>query len=66
MCVQSVKIILSCFTIFILNNISSEPLHCDSEVTPLSPQFKQKLSTHALRSYAYYSFLKFAIYSFSV
>jgi len=36
MSVQSVKIILTYFTIFILNDISSKPLHCYSEVIHLA------------------------------
>jgi hypothetical protein len=53
MFVQSVKIILSYLPIFILNNISSKPLHCYSEVvTHLALKLKHKMSTHTLRSYA--------------
>lgn len=53
MFVQSVKIIFSYLTIFILNNISSKPLHFYSEVvTHLVLKLKHKMSEHALRSYA--------------
>jgi len=53
MFVQSAKIILSYLTIFILNNISSKPLHCYSEVvTHIALKLKHKMSTHALRAYA--------------